>query len=132
MLMLSRFQLVDTVVMSFDIILGSVSTVISFIGDSYNLQDFDVCSFEYSISYLRSGNVGTSLMFFSLCFLASAHAELFFIYLLFFKKFRRAFFNGAKSVFKKMEERFCKKENKIFVASINVSNLMPENNMQQQ
>lgn len=97
---LCRFQLVDTVAMIFDILFSLCATLASTFAH-LSFPYYVSCRIEDKYYYMNVGLASDTLYFIGKVFEAFAHGELFLIYLLFFAKFRAAFYELVKKI------RFC-------------------------
>lgn len=98
MVELSKFQIVDALVMIVDLGFSSVCDLRNFLAATNVL---DQCSFSENFSKIRSHWIVGICAAIIQGSSALAHAELFVIYLVFFRKFRAAVFDLLKSVVRK-------------------------------
>lgn len=94
MVLLCRFQAVDTAVMIIDVGLSTTIEMNQVVWWNYipSFLTFHLsCSFDEKMSYLKTKKAAVVLQAMSDMLQALAHGQIFFIYLIFFQKFRKAF-----------------------------------------
>lgn len=100
MVKLSRFQLVDTLIMSLDVVFTASSSIYTFL--LKEVQAIKVvnlsnpCALDARLGLLKCQTISAVIGTVYFALYAISHAEIFFIYLIFFKKFQRAFVRGFK------------------------------------
>lgn len=101
MILLCRFQAVDTAVMIMDVGLSTAIELTQIIWWKFikELWIFTLtCSLSERLWYLKLKTAGLILQATANVLLALAHGHLFFIYLIFFRKFRKAFLGSWRSL----------------------------------
>jgi hypothetical protein len=98
MLALCRFQTIDTIAMAIETLI-SVAGTLSTVTFDMSIKAKVVCSFEETLWKYRIEQVWKFLELISIFCYSMAHLELFFIYLIFFGKFRKAFIGNWKIFF---------------------------------